>query len=60
MNLRAEDEFVDVFPGTGAVQAAWQKWIGSTAVPSFELTCTAHEQPVANDRAPHTECANQK
>ena len=26
LNLRRDDEFDDIFPGSGAVTAAWQKW----------------------------------
>lgn len=26
LGLRADDEFVDVFPGSGAVGLAWEKW----------------------------------
>lgn len=29
MNLRADDTFVDVFPGSGAVTSAWATWIAS-------------------------------
>jgi hypothetical protein len=26
MNLEPDDEFCDVFPGSGAVTAAWERW----------------------------------
>jgi hypothetical protein len=28
LNLQPGDEFVDLFPGTGAVMLAWREWIG--------------------------------
>lgn len=28
LNLQRGDEFVDLFPGTGAVTSAWAEWIG--------------------------------
>ena len=38
LNLQPGDELVDLFPGTGAVAAAWQEWVGgSAAVPELEF-----------------------
>ena len=37
MNLNHEDEFHDVFPGSGAVGAAWEKWKTRTTPEQFEL-----------------------
>jgi hypothetical protein len=37
LNLNHEDEFHDVFPGSGAVSAAWEKWKTRTTPEQFEL-----------------------
>ena len=37
LNLTAEDEFHDLFPGSGAVGEAWQKWKNRMAPEQFEL-----------------------
>lgn len=38
LNLTPEDEFVDLFPGSGAVGDAWGKWKGAQIMPEqFEL-----------------------
>jgi hypothetical protein len=30
LNLQKGDEFIDIFPGTGAVMDAWHEWIGES------------------------------
>lgn len=39
LNARAGDQFTDLFPGTGAVQAAWNEWAGEPIehAPMFTL-----------------------
>jgi hypothetical protein len=37
LNLTAEDEFHDLFPGSGAVGEAWEKWKHRMAPEQFEL-----------------------
>lgn len=37
LNLKPGDELIDLFPGTGAVAAAWQEWTDETAVPELAL-----------------------
>jgi hypothetical protein len=37
MNLQPGDELVDLFPGTGAVSAAWLEWIGAESDPQLAL-----------------------
>jgi len=38
LNLTPEDEFHDLFPGSGAVGDAWEKWKGAQSMPEqFEL-----------------------
>ena len=38
LNMCPSDEFVDVFPGSGAVGRAWQKWlIGQRSPQEFQL-----------------------
>lgn len=38
MRMRAGDEFVDLFPGTGGMSAAWAEWSSDrTAAPEFAL-----------------------
>ena len=37
MNLGPEDEFHDLFPGSGAVSRAWDKWVGSRDSEQFVL-----------------------
>lgn len=38
LNLEPEDEFHDLFPGSGAVSEAWEKWRRRNDVPkSLEL-----------------------
>lgn len=39
LGLQAADEFVDLFPGSGAVTAAYREWLGGfDATPQFNLT----------------------
>jgi hypothetical protein len=41
LNLTPEDEFHDLFPGSGAVGEAWEKWKTAQAMPEqFELETT--------------------
>ena len=37
LNLLPTDEFVDLFPGSGAVTAAWQKWAAQSDIEQFTL-----------------------
>jgi hypothetical protein len=37
LNLRPEDEFCDVFPGSGAVGDAWQRWKNRAMPEQYEL-----------------------
>ncbi len=37
LNLRPDDEFCDVFPGSGAVGDAWQRWKNRASPEQFEL-----------------------
>lgn len=39
LNLQPGDVLIDLFPGTGAVAAAWSEWIGTT--PEQELALTS-------------------
>jgi hypothetical protein len=39
MNLNHEDEFHDLFPGSGAVGRAWEKWKQRTVPEQFVLDC---------------------
>lgn len=39
LNIQRGDEFVDIFPGSGAVQAAFEEWVGGNDAPAqFNLT----------------------
>ncbi len=38
LNVQAGDEFVDLFPGTGAVMAAFNEWVASATVPELALS----------------------
>lgn len=39
LNIQKGDEFTDIFPGSGAVQAAFEEWIGGNEAPAqFNLT----------------------
>lgn len=41
LNLTPEDEFHDLFPGSGAVGEAWEKWKAAHGTPEqFELEAT--------------------
>lgn len=50
MNIGTGDDLHDLFPGTGAVSAAWTEWCGDRSVPpelfSDEAIATAHTQTV--------------
>lgn len=37
LNIQSGDEFIDVFPGTGAVAAAFNEWIATADVPELTL-----------------------
>jgi hypothetical protein len=37
LNLETGDEFIDLFPGTGAVMMAWQDWANKTAPAELAL-----------------------
>lgn len=37
LNIQPGDEFVDLFPGTGAVTTAFKEWIGSAETPELNL-----------------------
>jgi hypothetical protein len=37
LNLGPDDEFHDLFPGSGAVQSAWQKWRSRACSEQFDL-----------------------
>lgn len=37
LNLEPDDEFCDVFPGSGAVMAAWNKWRERSNIETFAL-----------------------
>lgn len=37
LNIQPGDEFIDMFPGTGAVTAAFNEWIAATDVPELTL-----------------------
>src|SRR4051812_28548312 len=37
LGARPDDDLHDLFPGTGAVTAAWKTWQGKFTLPSFEL-----------------------
>ena len=41
LNLTPEDEFHDLFPGSGAVGEAWEKWKAAHGTPEqFDLEAT--------------------
>lgn len=42
MNLEPDDEFTDLFPGSGAVSAAWEEW--KNREPPEQLLLTANNQ----------------
>jgi len=43
LGARPEDQLDDLFPGTGAVQRAWETWKGKFVLPpAFELVPTPH------------------
>lgn len=37
VGARPDDDLVDLFPGTGAVEKAWRTWQGKFTLPPFEL-----------------------
>ena len=42
LNLEPDDEFHDLFPGSGAVQSAWDRWRERAGVEQFDLlACVA-------------------
>lgn len=43
LNLQPGDELVDLFPGTGAIAAAWDEWRGEQA-PPLEFAFTSAER----------------
>jgi hypothetical protein len=42
LNAKPEDEFVDLFPGTGAVNSAWRQWSEKTEPEQLILTSQAN------------------
>jgi hypothetical protein len=38
LNAKPGDEFDDLFPGSGAVSAAWSEWVGDLTVPELQLS----------------------
>lgn len=41
LNLQSEDEFADIFPGSGAVGRAYDRWIDRNRTEQFELSPTS-------------------
>lgn len=41
LGARPDDDLYDLFPGTGAVTAAWRTWCGKFTLPAFELEPSA-------------------
>ncbi len=45
LNLTADDEFHDLFPGSGAVSRAWSNWRSSPLLPGFGVVQESCELP---------------